>query len=188
MHRVAIQKLKFHRRRCRPGLNEMSVACVDPQRPLLAQYLNRQSVEKFIGENDDGNLHTWSRVLGGADRFAHLGLSRIHMTAQRSSDSLAQSSGAFDENVTQRPKEIWKLLSRPIEHVPCEQSPARAQLEDLNLFRRTQGSPHFLELPYQQPSEHSVHVARCIKVACPSKLFSIPRIVPKSPMVQAKIH
>ena len=167
----------------------MSVACIDPQGSLLAQYLDRQSVEKFIGENDDGNFLTGSRWLrGGADRFAYLGLSRIHVTTQRSSDSLAQSSRTFDENVAQRAKKVRKLLSRPIEHVPCEQSPARAQLEDLKLFRRTLGSPHLFELPRQQASENGVYVAGCIKVACLAKRFSIPRIVTKLRMVQAKIH
>src|SRR4029077_7202370 len=175
MHRVAIQKLKFGRRRRRPGFNEMSVACIDPQGSPLAQYLDRQGVEKFIGENDDGNFMTWSRWLRGPDRVPYLGLSRIHVTIQRSSDALAQSSGTFDENVTQRAKKVRKFLSRPIEPGPCEQSPARAQLEDLKLFRRTQGAPHLLELPRQQAPENGVYVARRIKVACLAKLLSIPR-------------
>src|SRR6202049_366871 len=110
MHRVAIQKLKFRRRRWRPGFHEMSVAGINPQGSLLAQYLDRQSVEKFIGENDDRKFMTWIRLLPGADRFAHLGLSRIHVTTQCSPDSLAQSSGTFDENVTQRAKNIGKFL------------------------------------------------------------------------------
>ena len=131
---------------------------------------------------------TWRRWLRGPDRFAYLGLSRIQVTIQRSSDALAQSSGTFDENVTQRAKKVRKFLPRPIEHVPCEQSPARAQLEDLKLFRRTQGSPHLLELPRQQASENGVYVARCIKVACLAKRLSIPRIVTKFRIVQAKIH
>ncbi len=81
------------------------------------------------------------------------------MMSQSLFDSLAQGERAFDEDVAQGAKEIRKLLSRPVENILCKQAAAGAEFDQVDLPRRVEDSPHFVELSGQQAAENSVDVA-----------------------------
>src|SRR5215470_16736057 len=95
------------------------------------------------------------------------------MASQSLGDPLLQRRGLLDEPIAQSMKELGKFLQRPIQHVLRKQSSSRTELYNGDLRRRSQGTPHLVELPGQQPSEHSVHIARGEEVAPFSELFGV---------------
>ena len=62
-------------------------------------------------------------------------LARFEMTTQCLVHPLSQCGRAFDENIVQGAKEIWKLLFRPVEHVLREKSAPRTKFLQTDLRR-----------------------------------------------------
>ncbi len=56
MHAVAVEELQCLGRCGLPGFNQSSVFFRDAQLALRAENLDRQRVEEFVGEDDDGDL------------------------------------------------------------------------------------------------------------------------------------
>src|SRR5580765_1815654 len=97
----------------------------------------------------------------------------------------AQGSRLLEQFVSQRAKETRKLLLRPIQNISREKSSSRSELPQRDALRRSQRSPHLFELPRQQPSEHRMHIARCIEVTSLAELRRVPRVVAELRIVEA---
>src|SRR5215469_3518437 len=110
------------------------------------------------------------------------------MASQSLGDPLLQRRGLLDEPIAQSMKELGKFLQRPIQHVLRKQSSSRTELYNGDLRRRSQGAPHLVELPGQQPSEHSVHIARGEEIAPFPELFGVAGIVAELWVVKAQLH
>ena len=125
--------------------------------PLVPEDFDWEGVEEFVGEND-GRDFAARRFLKSIGR-GEFCFSWVEVTAQSPFDPLAQGERAFDEDVAQGAKEIRKLFSRPVENILCKQTAAGAEFDQVDLPRRAEDSPHFVELSGQQAAENSVDVA-----------------------------
>src|SRR5579862_1133069 len=99
-----------------------------------------------------------------------------------------QRGRLLDEFVAQRLKKLRKLFLRPIEHILSKQATTGSKLSQHDGCGTAQHAPHLVELPRQQASEDSMHVARCIKVSRLAELPGLTRIVAEFRMIKAKLH
>src|SRR6266576_4874553 len=110
------------------------------------------------------------------------------MPLQRFLKPRAQCSRLLDQIVAQSPKEIGKLLLRPVQNILCKQPSSRTKLSNHDLNRRAQHAPHLLKLPRQQSPKDCMHVARGIEIAGFAELRRFPRVVAQLEIVEANLH
>src|SRR5580693_2258808 len=151
MDRITVDKFQFPGGWLRPAFGESAVARIDAQGSFSAEDFDRERVEEFVGEDDGRNV--------AAGRLVEFSSSGFEMISQSLFDPLAQGGRTFEEDIAQGAIEVRKLLFRPVKNVLCKQASAGAEFEQFDSPRRTQGSPHFVELPRQKSAENGVDVA-----------------------------
>src|ERR1700747_3080993 len=110
------------------------------------------------------------------------------MALQRFLQLRAQRSPLLYRFVPQSPKELWKLLLRPVQNILRKQSSSGTKLSDHNPLRRSQHAPHLVELPREQTPKDCMHIARGVEVASLPELRGVPRVIAELAIVKAQLH
>src|ERR1019366_1752237 len=185
MNTVAIEKfdLRFGWRNER--FHEFLVLQTNSQPAPMVHHLDGKSVEEFVAEDDHVFARRRSRRL---ERLEDMRPFCRHVLGQPFLQSSAQMRRLLHQRVTQREREVRKLLCRPIQHIAREQAASGTQFDDINALRRTQGAPHLLELPRQQPPKHRMNVAGSVKVPGSAELLVRARVVAKLGLIETHLH
>src|SRR5271169_3449112 len=101
--------------------------------------LDRQRVEKLVAEDDDVLSRSRS---SGLERIEHIRLPCRNVITQPLLQSLSQMGRLLHQRITQRVRELGKLLSRPVQHIARKQSATRAELDEINPLWRIKPAPH----------------------------------------------
>src|SRR5579863_4242563 len=187
MNRVAIQEFQFLRRCRNPGLHQSRFTTIDVKGSMHADDIERNRIEELVGKDDRESTRR-GNVFVVCLQYGETRLAGVESSHQCLGNSLAQRRRLLDQFVSQRPKEVRKLLLRPIHHVLREESASRTKFPDHDALRRAHHTPHLVKLPRQQTSEYSMHIARRVEVARLAELLRVARVIAKFRIVKAKFH
>jgi len=198
MDAVAVEEFQFFGERREPSFAQAIVFESDVEFAVRAENLDRQSVKKFVGEDNQGSVG-WKAAMdvrgcraspgwAGEGTCPYVSSAGIKMLAQSFLEFRSQCGRSLLQRVSEGGKEIVEFLVRPIEHIAREQAAAGAEFEDFDFSGAIERLPYFVKLPREQASEDGVNVARGIEISGFAKLFGIGGIITVGRIVEADLH
>ena len=207
MDAVAVEKFQFFGERREPGFAQAIVFERDVEFTLRAENFHGQSVEEFVGEDDEGNFGSQCaahvcvrRQRSGLGRLrapiaealgrlcSYVRSAGIKVLAQGFLEFGSQRGRRFLQRVSERREEVVEFLVAPIQHIAGEQSAPGAKFENLDFSGAVECSPYLVKLARQQASEDGMNVARGIEVSRFAELFGVGGIVTMGRIVEADLH
>src|SRR4029077_13771880 len=149
MNAVAVEEFQFFVKRRKPGFTHTIVFERDVEFAGSSKNFHGQSIEEFVGEDNQGRVR-WEatmnhglflRRLLGDYRFA-----ASEVILESILQFCAQRGRRFLQGISEAGEEVVEFLAGPIEHIAREQTTPGAEFEDFDFGRPIERLPRLVKL------------------------------------------